>query len=235
MSSTGTVARVVPPIVVVGLIAAFFALDLNRYLSLQALHDNDEALRSFAAQHQLLAPAAFVAVYALVVALSVPGGAVMTVAGGLLFGLWMGGALAIVGATTGAVLLFLLARFVVGDALRDRAGPMLRRMAEGFKRNAFAYLLFLRLVPAFPFWAVNLVPALAGVRLRSFAAATLIGIIPGTLAYAAVGDGLGLYFAAGSGVPLSAVFSPEMIALRAGLALLALLPVIIQWVRKRWS
>jgi uncharacterized membrane protein YdjX (TVP38/TMEM64 family) len=158
----------------------------------------------------------------------------MTVAGGLLFGLWMGATLAIVGATAGAVILFLIARFLVGDALRARAGPFLKRMAEGFERNAFAYLLFLRLVPAFPFWAVNLVPALVGVRQRSFVAATLIGIIPGTLAYASVGDGLGLYFEAGSGSPTSAVFSTEMIDIRVGIALLALLPIAVQRARKRW-
>jgi uncharacterized membrane protein YdjX (TVP38/TMEM64 family) len=178
LSRLGTLKRLLPLVVIVALVVAFFVFGLNRYLTLQALHDNDDALRAFVIRHPLLARAAFVAVYALVVALSVPGGAVMTVAGGLLFGLWMGAAFAIVGATVGAVILFLIARFVVGDALRARAGPFLKRMAEGFERNAFAYLLFLRLVPAFPFWTVNLVPALIGVRLRSFAAATLIGIIP---------------------------------------------------------
>ena len=230
----GTLKRLLPLVVIVALVVAFFAFGLNRYLTLEALHDNDDALRAFVIQNPLLAPAAFVAAYALVVALSVPGGAVMTVAGGLLFGLWMGAVFAVVGATVGAVILFLIARFVVGDALRARAGPFLKRMAEGFERNAFAYLLFLRLVPAFPFWVVNLVPALIGVRLRSFAAATLIGIIPGALAFAAVGDGLGRYFGAESGTPFGAVFTPEMIAIRVGLALLALLPIAIQWVRKRW-
>src|SRR5262245_3039264 len=199
MSGVGILARVAVSVLGVGLIAAFFILRLHRYLTLQALHAHERALRTATAQHPLLAPVIFVAVYALMVALSIPAAAVMTMAGGFLFGLWLGGALAIVAATMGAVLLFQLARFVIGDAVRTSAGSYVRRMAEGFKRNAFSYLLALRLVPIFPFWAVNLVPALAGVRLRSFAAATLIGIIPGTLAYAAVGDSLGLYFAAGSG------------------------------------
>lgn len=233
MTRSRTFARIVVPILIAGLIVAFFAFGLNRYLTLQSLRENDRILRGFAAQHPLLAPAAYVVIYAGAVALSVPGGAVMTIAGGLAFGLWRGAMLAILGATAGAVLVFLLARFVFGDVLEARAGPFLKRMAAGFERNAFSYLLFLRLVPAFPFWAVNLAPALLGVQIRSFAAATLIGIVPGTLAYASVGDSLGLYFAAGSRTRLSDVFSPEMIALRVGLALLALLPVAIQWIRKQ--
>ncbi|HEY3779280.1 MAG TPA: TVP38/TMEM64 family protein [Rhizomicrobium sp.] len=235
MSTAGNVLRIAIPVAVAGLIAAFFGFGLQRYLTLETLRDNGRVLRALASHHPLLAPATFVIAYASLVALSVPGGAVMTIAGGFVFGLWKGAALAIVGATAGAVLLFVIARFVVGDALRDRAAPFIRRMTEGFNRNAFAYLLFLRLLPAFPFWVVNLVPALIGVRLRLFASATLIGIIPGTLAYASVGDGLGRYFTAKPGAPLTAVFSPEMIAVRVGLALLALLPVAIQWLRKRRS
>jgi uncharacterized membrane protein YdjX (TVP38/TMEM64 family) len=184
-------------------------------------------------RHPALAPAAFLAIYALMVALSLPGGAIMTMSGGFLIGLWLGSLLVVIGATAGAIVLFLVARFVVGDLLCTRAGPFFKRIAEGFERNAFSHLLFLRLVPLFPFWAVNIVPALLGIQLRSLTAATLIGIIPGTLAYASIGDSLGLYFSAGTGVPLSKVFTPETIAIRVGLALLALLPMAIQWARKR--
>jgi uncharacterized membrane protein YdjX (TVP38/TMEM64 family) len=231
----GSIARIVIALVIVGLIAAFFALGLERHLSLETLRANDQTLHAFAARNPWLAATTFVIAYVFLVALSVPGGAVMTFAGGFVFGQWEGAVLAIVGATAGAVVLFLLARFIVGDALRERAAPFVRRLADGFNRNAFAYLLFLRLLPAFPFWVVNLVPALTGVRLRSFAAATFIGIIPGTLAYASVGDGLGIYFAAKPGAPLSSVFTPEMIAVRVGLALLALVPAAIRWVRPRAS
>ncbi len=151
MNRLGTLKRLLPLVVIAGMIAAFFAFGLNRYLTLQALHDYDDALRAFVTRNPLLAPAAYVAAYALVVALSVPGGALMTVAGGLLFGLWTGAAFAIIGATAGAMIIFLIARFAIGNALRARTGPFLKRMADGFERNAFAYLLFLRLVPAFPF------------------------------------------------------------------------------------
>lgn len=107
------------------------------------------------------------------------------------------------------------------------------RRVAGFERDAFNDLLFLRLVPLFPFWVANLAPALLDVRLRPFATATVIGIIPGALAYASVGDSFGRYFAAGTTVPFGKVFAPEMIAIRVGLALMALLPVAIRWLRRR--
>jgi len=232
--STATLKRLLPLLAVAGLFAAFFGLGLNRYLTLETLHDHDAALHAYVARHPVLSASAFVMTYALVVGLSLPGGAIMTIAGGFLFGLWTGALLSVVGATAGAIVIFLIARVAVGDLLRARAGPFMARMATGFERNAFSYLLFLRLIPAFPFWVVNLVPALLGVKIRSFVAATAIGIIPGTLAYAAVGDGLGLYFKAGSEAPLSQVFSPEMIAVRVGLAVFALLPIVVRWAMRRW-
>ena len=234
MSGSGVLRRLLPLFVVAALVTAFFASGLERYLSLGALRDHDLAFRAFVARNPLLAAAVFVAIYALVVGLSLPGGAVMTVSSGFLFGLWTGSLLSVVGATAGAIILFLVARLVAGDALRARAGPFLKRMADGFKRNAFSYLLLLRLVPLFPFWAVNLAPALLDVRLRSFATATLIGVIPGALAYASVGEGLDRYFETRAEVSLGEVLSPPMIAVRVGLALLALLPVAMQWARKSW-
>lgn len=233
LSARDTLRRVALVVPIAALIGGFFALGLDRYLTLETLHDNDVALHALVAGHPFLSTLTFVAAYAVVIALSLPGGAIMTTSGGFLFGLWLGASLSIVGASAGAIAIFLLARWVAGDVLRARAGAFMARMAEGFERNAFNYLLFLRLVPLFPFWAVNLAPALLDVRLGPFAAATVIGIIPGALAYASLGDGLGRYFAAGAAVPFVKVFSPEMIAIRVGLALLALLPVAIRWLRNR--
>lgn len=218
---------------VAGLFAVFFAFRLDRYLTLQTLHDNDLQLHALVERWPVAAAAAYVALYTLAVALSVPGAALMTIAGGFLFGLWLGAGFAIAGATVGATLLFLLARFVLGEALRTRAGPFLSRMAHGIERNAFSYLLFLRLIPAFPFWALNLGAAALGVRLRSFAAATVIGIIPGALAYASIGAGLGAYVAAGRSLPLDRVFSWPALALRGGLAAIGILPLIARYAIKR--
>jgi uncharacterized membrane protein YdjX (TVP38/TMEM64 family) len=132
----------------------------------------------------------------------------------------------------GATLLFVIARSAFGDLLRQRAGPFLARMAEGFRKDAFSYLLFLRLVPAFPFWAVNLAPALLDMRLAPYVAATALGIIPGTTVYTAFGASLGQVFDAGDDVRLKDVFSPTLIAALVGLGLLSLLPVALRRLRK---
>lgn len=223
--------RLVPLGIIAAFILAFFLLGLNRYVTLDSLRANERWLRAFASTHRFAAIVGFLLAYIAVVAFSLPGATIMTIAGGLLFGLWLGAALSVLGATTGAIILFVLARFVVGDALRARSSAFITRMAEGFERNAFSYLLFLRLVPLFPFWAVNLAPAALGVPLRSFALATLIGIIPGTLAFASIGDGLSL--AAGAHGSAGEIAGPVMIAVRVGLALLALVPVVVQWLGRR--
>lgn len=220
--------RGAPLVVLAGLAAVAIAFDLQRYLTLDALRGNRQMLQMFVAEHTVVAAAAYVAAYVVIVALSLPGGTIMTLAGGLLFGTTFGGALAVCAATTGATLIFLIAKTVVGEALRKRAGPFLHALEEGFRANAFSYLLFLRLVPAFPFWVVNLVPALTGVGLGVFAGATLIGIMPATFIFAAFGAGLGELFDAGAEIRLADVLSPTLIAALAGLGLLALLPVAVR-------
>ncbi len=228
MTIARTLGRFWPVVVLLGLVAAVFMFHLDRYLSIETLRANREALQDFVAGHGFLAGLGFLSLYAVVVALSLPGAAVMTISGGFLFGTWLGGGLSMVGATIGATLLFLTARSAFGDGLRQRAGPFLQGMAAGFQRNAFNYLMFLRLVPAFPFWAVNLVPGLLDVWLAPFVIATALGIIPGSLAYAALGAGLGQAFDSGAEVSLSGVFSPTLLAALIGLGVLALVPVAFQ-------
>jgi uncharacterized membrane protein YdjX (TVP38/TMEM64 family) len=141
--------RILPLAVLALLIGAAFAFRVDRYLTLDALRDNRAALVAFVEANGVFAACTFVLVYAAVVALSVPGAAIMTLAGGFLFGVVLGASLTVIGATLGATLLFLIARSAAGDFLRQRAGPFLARMSEGFSKDAFFYLLFLRLVPAF--------------------------------------------------------------------------------------
>lgn len=227
------ITRFLPLAALVAVTAAAFLSGLDRYLSLDALRDNRQVLQDFVAGHRAGAALAFVSAYAAVVALSLPGATIMTLAGGFLFGWAMGGTLAVLAATMGAALVFLIARSTVGEALRNRAGPFLRRMENGFRTNAVHYLLFLRLVPAFPFWAVNLAPALLGMPLAPFVAATAIGVIPGTLVFAAFGAGLGDLFAAGTEIRLAEVLSPTLLAALVGLGLLALLPVAVRKWRER--
>lgn len=228
-----TVRRWVPLVLLIALAAGGLALRLDRYLSLDALRDNHAALGLFVAEHSVIAPLAYIAVYAIAVAVSFPGASILTLAGGFLFGVGLGGTLTVIAATLGATLLFLGARSALGDLLRRKAGPFVAQMAEGFARDAFNYLLFLRLVPAFPFWAVNLVPALTGMRLAPYVVATALGIIPGTFVFTAFGASLGHIFEEGRTVSLAGVLSPTLIAGLIGLALLSLLPVLARHLRQR--
>ncbi len=225
--------RLLPLIVIAAAIGAVFALDLDQYLSFQALQENRDFLSAFVQQNYLLAVVIFMAVYAVATALSLPGGAILTITGGFLFGTILGTAYAVVGATVGAVVVFLAARTALGDSLRQRAGPWLRKMEDGFKENALSYLLVLRLVPLFPFFVVNLVPAFLGVPLRTYTLGTFIGIIPGGFVFASVGAGLGSVFDSMEGFSPGAALTPEVMVALAGLAALSLVPVAYKrFVRK---
>ena len=226
-----TPARLLVLCALIAGIAAFFAFRLDRFVSLDALKTHREALTGWVAGHQVLAAAVYFVAYILVVALSLPVGAVMTLTSGFLFGPYLGVLLALAGATTGATVLFLAARFVFGAGLRARAGPWLRRMEEGFNKDAFSYLLALRLTPVFPFWIVNLVPAFLNVRTDTYVLATLIGVMPATLVFVLIGHGLGA--ALDSGEPLSAALNGWVIAALVGLALLVLIPPAVRQLRAR--
>jgi uncharacterized membrane protein YdjX (TVP38/TMEM64 family) len=218
--------RLVPLGMLVAAGAVFVILGGHRYLAFSALAANRAWLCGLAARWGCAAALAYIAAYAAVVALSVPGGAIMTIAGGFLFGTWIGGLCAVIGATAGAACIFLAARAGLGGLAR-RGGPALGKLEAGFRADAFNYLLFLRLIPLFPFWLVNLVPALAGVGLPTFLLATFIGIIPGTFVYASLGNGLGEVV---EQPDLGIVFHPSVLGPIIGLALLALIPV---WYKRR--
>jgi len=171
----------------------------------------------------------------LLVAFSVPGALIATLTGGFLFGTLSGGLYTIVGATIGATIVFLAARTALGDLLRAKAGPGIRKMEEGFAKNAFSYLLVLRLVPLFPFFLVNLAPAFLGVRLRTYVVATFFGVIPGTFVFASVGNGLGAVFDSGEDPNLGIIFQPEVLLPILGLAALSLVPVAYQYFSRNKS
>jgi uncharacterized membrane protein YdjX (TVP38/TMEM64 family) len=228
-----SVRRLLPLAALALAVAAVFAFDLDRYLTFDALRENRAALTGFVAANGVLASAAYVLIYAAAVALSLPGGAVLTIGGGFLFGTVVGGALVVLAATVGATLLFLIAKTALGDPLRARAGPFLQKMEAGFQENALSYLLVLRLIPLFPFFIVNLVPAFLGVSLRTYVLATFVGIIPGTLVYASVGAGLGSVFDRAQQFSPSSILTPQIAVALVGLAMLALLPVVYRKLRAR--
>ena len=224
--NTVSVRRLVPLGLIVCAGIAFIAAGGHHYLTLATLAENRGWLCGLVKRWGFAADLLYIASYGVLVALSVPGGVVLTIAGGFLFGTWIGTLCAIVGATSGATAIFLVARAGLGG-LAPHAGPLVAKLEAGFRADAFNYLLVLRLVPVFPFWLVNLVPALVGVRLRTYVLATLLGIIPGTFVFASLGNGLGdIVEEPGLGVLLRLdVFGPIV-----GLAILALVPVAY----KRW-
>ena len=217
--------RLIPIFVLAAGLAAFFLFGLDDYLTFETLRENRAWLLQQVEQSALLAALVYILVYILVVAFSLPGGAVMTITGGFLFGQWLGSAYVVVAATIGATVLFLAAKTALGDVLRAKAGPFLQKMEAGFQENALSYLLVLRLIPVFPFFIVNLVPAFLGVSLKVYVIATFLGIIPGSFVYATVGAGLGSIFDAGEEFSLNSILTPEIVTALIGLAILALLPV----------
>jgi len=222
--------RLLPLLLLAAATALVFATGLHRYLSLEVLSEHYMQLRAWAAAHPVIAPLAFGLVYAAGVAVSVPGATVMTLAAGLMFGLVLGTLVVVVAATLGASLVFLIAKTALGEPLRRRAQGWIARMEEGFREDALNYLLVLRLVPLFPFWLVNLVPAFLGVRLVTYVVATFVGILPGSAVYVSVGNGVGEILEAGERPDLGLIFSPEILGPLVGLGALALLPVVY----KRW-
>jgi uncharacterized membrane protein YdjX (TVP38/TMEM64 family) len=236
------------------LVAAAMALVLwkgwHHSLTLETVVAYRDRFQEILGANVVLSLLAYVALYAVLVALSLPCGTIMTVGGGLLFG-WLPGAFAALGgATLGATAVFLIARSAVGDSLSERAGPWLAKLSQGFQKDALSYLLFLRLVPAFPFWFVNIAPAVMGVPLKTFVLGTLIGILPATFAFASAGAGLDSVIMAAktehaacvarSGAdacPLkiyaSSLLTPELMLALVLMGLMSLIPVVLKKWKKR--
>jgi uncharacterized membrane protein YdjX (TVP38/TMEM64 family) len=229
----GTLKRFAPlALLALGLIL-FFALGGARYLAFDKLGEQRAALQAFVAENRVLAVLIFVGLYAAVTALSIPGATVLTLAGGFLLGVWLGGAATVTGATIGAVVVFLAARAAAGDFLRRKAGPAVAKIEQGVRENAFSYILSLRLLPVLPFWLVNLASGFVDIPLRTYALATFLGIIPGTFIYAGVGAGLGSVFEGREQLDLGVIFRPAILLPLIGLALLSLAPMALRRLRRK--
>ena len=222
-----TVRWAIVLIAILSLVALANAFDLGRLISLDMVRENRASLLGFVADQKILAGLLFVAAYIAAVTFSVPGAAIISMTGGFMFGAWTGAALSVAGATAGATLLFLLVRSAFGHILAKRESSLAPRMVEGFRRNAFSYLLFLRLVPVFPFWGVNLAAAALGMPVAHFVVATFIGIIPVTTAYASFGASLGELFDSGGDLDMAVILSPPFFLGLVVLACLSLLPLAI--------
>lgn len=226
------VKRLAPLGIIAAALALFFALGGPDYVNLDTLKDNRELLSGFVKDNLVLTLAGFIALYAVLVGISFPGASFLSIFGGFMFGTLMGGAGIVIGATIGAAGIFLAARYAIGDALSKKAGPYMKKFETGLKENELSYLFILRLIPAFPFFIVNIVPALFDVKLRNYIISTFFGIIPGALVYASIGDGIGAVFDAGDDVKLSGLMTqPRILAPIIGLIVLALIPVIYKKIK----
>jgi uncharacterized membrane protein YdjX (TVP38/TMEM64 family) len=210
-------------LIAAGILAAW-AFGLFDYLSLDTLRTQQETLRGFVSEHLFLAVGAYVLVYAAATLFMVPGALWITIAGGFLFGLMGGTPATVVGATLGASLLFFAARTSVGAALRERAGPFVKKMERGFQEDAFSYMFALRFLPVVPFPVANIAPALLGAKYRDYAITTALGIIPGVIAYTWIGAGLGATFAAGED-PNIASIGRNLVPAFIALGVVSLIPV----------
>ena len=181
------IRRWLPALALLLLAGLGYALGLHKYLSLTALAQNRDVLCNWVDAHMVLALAAYVLLYVAVVALSLPVAGILSIAGGFLFGWAISAPVTVAAAVTGAAAVFQIVKTSFGAALAERAGPMVQRLSRGFAENAFSLLLFLRLTPVFPFWAVNAVAGLCRIPMRTFIAATALGIIPASFALRAGG------------------------------------------------
>ncbi len=241
--------RLLPLAIILVMTGVVIGSGLHRFMTFETLVRHRDSLHAFIAVHRQIAIATYTAIYAVAVALSLPGALILTLAGGILFGGIVGGIATIVGATIGASVVFLAAKSAFGEYLVRRAGPAVGRIAAGFQADAFNYLLFLRLVPLFPFWLVNLVPAFVGISLGTFVAATAIGIVPATFAFAFLGASLDSVVRAQGAAydaclsagrtdcrvefDLKAIVTPELIAALVVLGVFALVPVVVRRLRGR--
>lgn len=220
-----TLKRWLPLIFIAALIAIAWASGLMDIVNLETIKAQRGHLLEMVATYPVLSVVVFIALYAVAVALSLPIATMLTLLGGFLFGSWLGTAAIVTGATAGATILFLIARSAVGETLREKAGPLYNKVAANMEKNAFGYMLFMRFMPLFPFFLVNIVPALFNVRLLPYVITTFIGIIPGTFVYANVGRELGTIESLGD------LASPQTLIAFSLLGLFALIPTLYKQIK----
>ena len=242
------IRRWLPLIVLGALVLGAYALGLQKYLSLEAIAANRDFLSNYVATHLVSALLLYTAIYIVVVALSLPGAGILSIVGGFVFGWALSAPVTVVAATIGAIIVFQIVKTSLGATMAEKAGPFVQRLSAGFAADAFNYLLFLRLVPAFPFFVVNVVSGVARVPLRTFVVATFVGIIPGSFVFAYLGLGLGSVIDAQSlahgtcvaekgaancpfEISVSALVTPQLLLSFAALGVVSLIPVIL----KKWK
>jgi len=233
MTDRRSLRRFLALAIILALLSAAVASGAWRHLSLADLQAHRAQLAALVAAHPVLSLTAYLALYVLVVVACMPGPGVLSTAGGFLFGVWLGGASALTACIAGSAIVFVACRTAFGDWAASRAGPVVQRIEAGFARDAFAYLLTLRLVPMVPFFATNVAAGLVRIRLSTLVGATLVGTAPSSFVFASLGSGLGGLFDHGAKADMRLLEAPQILMPLAGLALLSLAPVAWRLLRRR--
>ncbi|MGB0464747.1 MAG: TVP38/TMEM64 family protein [Candidatus Puniceispirillaceae bacterium] len=232
MTTLSSIKRFILPACLIAGLILFFATGLHQKISFQQLAQSYGEIKLFVTEQRVLALMIFFTVYFLAVAMSLPIASLLTLSGGAIFG-WWAALIIIMAATAGAGLVFLAAKSLLRDWLKQKTGAFMQKLETGFRKNGFSYLLALRLIPAAPFWVVNIIPALVGMRFSTFMLATFVGIAPGTLVYVGVAQGFDLILAQGKVPDLSLLKEPKIILPLVALGVMSLLPVALDHLKKK--
>lgn len=220
--------KLLPILVVIALMVVAWNLGVTDYLDYELLKQHRELLLSFVERHYVWAVLIYIATYIVTIALSIPGAAILSILGGFLFAQPWGTVFVLIGATTGATCIFLAAKTALGASLREKAAPFLKKLEKGFNENAASYLLFLRFIPIFPFWLINIAPAFFNVQRTTFIWTTFVGIIPGTFVFVQAGTGLGAIFDTGAEFSIETIFNVQVQIALIALAIFSLVPIVVK-------
>lgn len=228
------ITKLIPIIVIILFMLLAWWFGLTKYFNFETIKENRNQLLDYVQSYPVLAPLSFIAIYTCITALSIPVAIYMTLLGGFLFPQPFSTLYVVIGATLGASILFIAASTALKDVLRERAGSRLEKMRQGFQENAAGYLLFLRLIPLFPFWLVNIAPAFFEVPFFTFFWTTALGITPGAFVYSQVGTGLGSIFESGEEFTIDKLLNQDVKIAFVALGVFILIPTIYRtW--KKWK
>ncbi|NGX55179.1 MAG: Mercuric reductase [Chlamydiae bacterium] len=220
--------RWLPILIILLFIAISYFTGVYKYISFETLQKQHRAMQSFVEVHPVATPVIYIAIYAFTAALCLPIGIILSLLGGFLFPIPWSTLYVVTGATIGSSIIFLAARSAIGDFLEKRAGPFLKKMEKGFKKNAWSYLLFLRFIPVFPFWLVNIAPAFFGVSFLTYLWTTFVGIIPGAYVFTQTGAGLGAIFASDQKFSINSILNIQLKIALVVLGIFALFPIVVK-------
>ncbi|NGX61007.1 MAG: Mercuric reductase [Chlamydiae bacterium] len=226
--------RWIPLAVIVLLMIIAYSFDVHKYFTFEMLKERHGQLKGWVTSSPVVAPIVFTLIYTLATSLSLPGGAILSLLGGFLFPIPWSTLYVVIGATIGASVIFLAARTAFGDLLRKKTGKFIQKMEKGFQENTWSYLLFLRFIPLFPFWVVNIAPAFFNVAFSTYVWTTFVGIIPGAYVYTQAGAGFSAIFTSGGSFSIDTIFNVQVRIALVALAVFSLVPIFVKkWIHRK--